>query len=92
MLSTNISTFEQAIRWGNVATWTEIESLNLRKVLGTMISIESGHLDQEKKTLQTTKVIEKLTSAEVSQIDELCLVPTTTKKYEYFCPIDRNVA
>ena len=44
-----ISTFEYAIDNGNFVTWPGITELNFKKLIVTMIPIEKGHMDQERK-------------------------------------------
>ena len=52
--SPSMSTFKKAIQNGNFVTWPGIHKLNFEKLLGTTIASEKGHLDQEKKGLQST--------------------------------------
>ena len=49
VFSPTISTFTYAINNGNFVTWPGISELNFKKILGTAISIEKGHIDQERK-------------------------------------------
>ena len=53
--SPSISTFIQAIRRGNFITWPGIGNLNLPRLLGTPMATAKGHLDSERKNLQSTK-------------------------------------
>ena len=48
-----ISTFQKAIRNGNFVTWPGINAINFEKVLKTTMPTEQGHLDQERKGLQS---------------------------------------
>ena len=50
-----MSTFTQAIKNGNFVTWPGIGSLNFSKLLGTIMATAKGHLDGERKNLQTTQ-------------------------------------
>ena len=45
--SPSFSTFKKAIDNGNFVTWPGINELNFKKLLGTMITLEKGHMDQE---------------------------------------------
>ena len=51
----SISTFTKAVRNGNFVTWPGIDTLNFDKRIGTTITTELGHLDQERKNLRSTK-------------------------------------
>ena len=53
--SPSISTFIKAIRRGNFVTWPGIDNLNLPRLLGTPMATAKGHLDSERKNLQSTK-------------------------------------
>ena len=50
-----ISTFEECIKTGNFLIWPGIDILNVKKLLGTTNATIKGHLDQERKNLQSTK-------------------------------------
>ena len=52
--SPSISTFVKAIEKGNFVTWPGIAELNFKKLLGTTLATEKGHLDQERKNLRST--------------------------------------
>ena len=54
--SPSLSTFLQAIRKGNFVTWPGIDTLNFTKLLGTPLATAKGHLDGERKNLQSTKL------------------------------------
>ena len=81
--SPTISTFEKAIKNGNFITWPGIETLNFQKLLGTTLATELGHLDQERKNLQSTKVKE-------NDKDDLQPKQSKNKTYECFCTIERS--
>jgi hypothetical protein len=49
-----LSTFNKAIKNGNFLTWPGIESLSFNKHLNKSIPTSKGHLDQERKNLQST--------------------------------------
>ena len=53
--SPSISTFEKAVKNGNFVTWPGIENLNFNKLVGNTIATAKGHLDNERKNLQSTK-------------------------------------
>lgn len=53
--SPSISTFQCAINNGNFISWPAIQSLNFKKLLGSPLPTLQGHLDQERKNLQSTK-------------------------------------
>jgi hypothetical protein len=50
-----MSTWQRAIKNGNFVTWPGIDSLSLAKHLPKSIASAKGHLDQERKNLQSTK-------------------------------------
>ena len=50
-----ISSFLRAIKNGNLITWPGIDSVNFSKFLKPKIATAKGHLNQEKKNLQSTK-------------------------------------
>ena len=52
--SPSMSTFQKAIKNGNFVTWPGIHKLQFEKLIGTTIASEKGHLDQERKGLQST--------------------------------------
>ena len=49
-----LSTLERAVKNGNFITWPGIDDLNFKKLLGTTVALEKGHLDQERKGVQST--------------------------------------
>ena len=55
-----ISTFLRAIKNGNFLTWPGLTTQLITKHLPPSIATAKGHLDQESKNLQTTKVTIKL--------------------------------
>ena len=78
--SPRISTFSKAIRNGNFVTWPGIENLNFEKLIGTTIASELGHLDQERKNLQSTKVRSE-------EEDDFFPSVIEDKTYNIFCKI-----
>jgi hypothetical protein len=48
-------TWQRAVNNGNFVTWPGIESLSLAKHVPKSIDSAKGHLDQERKNLQSTK-------------------------------------
>ena len=55
VFSPPVSTLQKAIRKGNFLSWPGISNLNFNKLIGTTEATEMGHLDQERKGLQSTK-------------------------------------
>ena len=53
--SPSLSTFHHAIKQGNFVTWPGVDTLNFSKLLGTPMATAKGHLDGERKNLQSTK-------------------------------------
>ena len=53
--SPSLDTFQKAINNGNFLSWPGIRELNFKKLLGTTLALEKGHLDQERKNLQSTR-------------------------------------
>ena len=51
-----IKTFQKAINNGQFITWPSIEKLNFEKLIQDQTNIHMGHLDQERKNLQSTKL------------------------------------
>jgi hypothetical protein len=51
-----ISTFQDCINKGNFITWPGIDNLNFKKLIKTTEATLKGHMDQERKILQTTKL------------------------------------
>jgi hypothetical protein len=52
-----VLTWKKAIRNGNFITWPGIDSLSINKHLPPSIASAKGHLDQERKNLQSTKPV-----------------------------------
>jgi hypothetical protein len=52
--SPSVSTFVQAIRKGNFITWPGIDTINFIKDLRPSVASAEGHLNQERKNLQST--------------------------------------
>ena len=50
-----ISTFTKAIQNGNFLSWPGINSINFKKILNTTKATEKGHIEQERRNLQSTK-------------------------------------
>jgi hypothetical protein len=51
-----VSTFKKAIKNGNFITWPGIDTLSLDAHLPKSIASAKGHLDQERKNLQSTRI------------------------------------
>ena len=58
-----ISTFQACINKGNFVTWPGIEEVKFKKLLGTPLPTALGHLDQERKNLQSTNGKDELDDA-----------------------------
>ena len=52
-----ISTFQKCIKKGNFISWPGIDNLNFKKLIKTTEPTLKGHLDQERKNVQSTKTI-----------------------------------
>lgn len=72
------STLKTAIGKGNFVTWPGIDSLNFTKLVGPTIPAAKGHLDQERKGLQSTKTQIKLEDAHEDAFPEQSLRKTRT--------------
>ena len=53
-----VSTFLKAIRLGYFQTWPGIESINFKNIMMNLAPTAKGHLDQERKNLQSTQQLE----------------------------------
>ena len=60
-----LSTFNTAIKKGNFISWPGIESLSFTKHLPKSMQTSKGHLDQERKNLQSTQVPIKLEDSDL---------------------------
>ena len=78
--SPSIPTFLKAIRNGYFQSWPGIDSINFKKFLRNLIPTAKGHLDQERKNLQSTKILPDDT-------DDFFPQPEQQKTYEYACQI-----
>ena len=65
---------------GNFITWPSIENLNFRKLIGTTVATELGHLDQEHKNLLSTH-------EQVDEEAELFPDAIDDKTYNFVCII-----
>lgn len=84
VFSPPISTFQKAIRKGNFVSWPGISDINFTKILGTTEANEKGHLDQERKGLQSTKTLPTILDHDNEHF------PTkepTSKSYQQFATI-----
>ena len=54
--SPTIRTFQDAIRKNFLATWPGIHKLNMKFLIMDHTNISLGHLDQERKNIQSTKI------------------------------------
>ena len=50
-------TFQKFINKGNSISWSDIENLNFKKLLGEIEATLKDHLNQERRHLRSTKVI-----------------------------------
>ena len=65
-----ISTFIQAIKKGNFLSWPGIESILFKKHLPKSMATTKGHLYQERKNLQSTKIQIKLEDSDYDHFPE----------------------
>ena len=52
-----LTTFQTCVNKGNFITWPGIEEIKFEKLLGKPLATAMGHLDQERKNLRSTKII-----------------------------------
>ena len=78
-----ISTFQYAIDNGNFITWPGITELNFKKLVGTTLPIEKGHMDQERKKLRSTTNAEEHADFFPAQIK--------SKVYTLFASIEKYI-
>jgi len=64
-----ISTFIYAIKNGNFLSWPGIESVSFTKHLAPSVDSAKGHLDLERKTLQSTKVLQDSPKIKLEKAD-----------------------
>ena len=62
LFSPVVSTLETAIKKGNLITWPGIQTLSFFTIIDTTIATELGHLDQERRNLRSTKIIDNTDS------------------------------
>ena len=74
-----VSTFIHVIKNENFLSWPGIESVSFTKHLPPSIGSAKGHLDQERKNLQSTKILED--SPEIKQ-----------EKADFFPPSDLQMS
>ena len=77
--SPTISTFQKCIQNGNFMSWPGIEDLNFKKLLDTTEATLKGHLDQERKNVQSTKTQPTLNPDEDDAFPEK--IPIKTQNY-----------
>ena len=65
-----LRTFLRAIKNGNMITWPGIHDINFNKHLTKSIASAKGHLNQERKNLQTTKPVADSSSPSPEDMDE----------------------
>ena len=65
--SPTLSTLTKAISRGDLLTWPGVENLNFRKLIKNTLPTAKGHLDQERRNLQSTKV--SLSNDEIEDLD-----------------------
>ena len=51
-----ISMFQKLINNGNFITWLGIDKINFHALIQSTLATSKGHLDQERKHLQSTKI------------------------------------
>ena len=81
--SPSIFTFQTSINKGNFIIWPGIESLNFKKLLGTTMASELGHLDQERSNLQSTSASNS-TDSTTTNTEDFFHKPIKETKQEYF--------
>jgi len=78
-----VSTFEHAVANGNFVTWPGISELNFKKLVGTTLPIEKGHMDQERNNLRSTANAEEHADFFPQQIK--------SKVYTLFASIEKDI-
>ena len=86
------STFQQSIKHGNFITWLGVKDINFKKITDIKLSTSQVHLDQERKTLQSTKTAQSVKNEDSypekiqfkTETYNSVIIPTqnTTKKRE----------
>ena len=59
VFSPSVTTLQACIRRGNFISWPGIEKLNFQSILGTTMATAKGHLNQERKNLQSTQIVKQ---------------------------------
>lgn len=72
-----LSTFQKAIRKSHLLTWPGVDNINFERTLLSTIPTAKGHLDQERRNLQSTKTPEQ------ELLHNFNPVPEKQKTYEY---------
>ena len=81
-----VSTFEKAVKNGNYITWPGLPpETKLLRHLTTTINTAKGHLDQERKNLQSTKIPYEETETDS---DKYPSTPLSSKTYECIACIE----
>ena len=58
----------KAIRLGHFQSWPGIDSVNFKNIIENLVPTAKGHLDQERKNLQSTQQLEIFFSHNRNQI------------------------
>ena len=82
-----ISSFLRAIKKGNFISWPGIDAINFAKFLQPSIATAKGHLNQERKNLQSTKPVKiKIEPLDHEQdADEFSPEPESPNKKTFEC-------
>ena len=62
-----LSTFLKAIRLGHFQSWPGIDSINFKNIIENLVPTAKGHLDQERKNLQSKQQLENDFSHRMNQ-------------------------
>ena len=84
LFSPPLSTLSKAIANGNLVTWPGIDQIQFQKILDTTIALEKGHLDQERKNLQSTTPTNK------DEIEDNFPSQEQTKTYNIFAMLEKT--
>ena len=83
--SPTLKTLQDAVDKGNFISWPDIDDLNFQTLLSAPLATILGHLDQERKNLQSTKLTQSPTSPQLSTPDpndELSPAKIDSKTYD----------
>ena len=72
LFSPSISTLKKVISNNHLLTWPGIKKLNFTKLVANIIPMTLGHLNQERKNLQSTKFITTKTNIDNMENESEC--------------------